>query len=277
MESIGIIYFNTASETKTITEYHFLKRIDAHVYIDEIEVKENNLNQLHQLYQKTKIIPKTSQPATGTIIEELEKMLEEFENVLILAPSSNLSGIYQNVYCCMEMLDQAKQNRVHLLKTRSFAIGEYIMLKEAINLVTSNESVDKIVSELEELSQKIATFIFPGDLKFLQKSGRVNTGQLLLGKIAQLKIMLYHREPVVELYKKARGKKNLLRYIDQAIKDQPIQEIYLGSIGIDSVFYQQVKAIVQANNINLIDTGDTSIIAGSHLGPNSFGLAMVLK
>lgn len=277
MESIGIIYFNTASETKTITEYHFLKRIDAHVYIDEIEVKENNLNQLHQLYQKTKIIPKTSQPATGTIIEELEKMLEEFENVLILAPSSNLSGIYQNVYCCMEMLDQAKQNRVHLLKTRSFAIGEYIMLKEAINLVTSNESVDKIVSELEELSQKIATFIFPGDLKFLQKSGRVNTGQLLLGKIAQLKIMLYHREPVVELYKKARGKKNLLRYIDQAIKDQPIQEIYLGSIGIDSVFYQQVKAIVQANNIKLIDTGDTSIIAGSHLGPNSFGLAMVLK
>lgn len=276
MNNIGIIYFNSASRTPIMKNAQNTKVINLHVYVDAEEVKENNLNVLYDLAAKNKSVPKTSQPATGEIYTEIIDMLEHYQDVLIMTPSTDLSGTHQNVVVSVDMLDEKVKKRVHIIQTRSFALSEMIITTRALELIDAGLSIDELIPQLNVLAKKITTFIFPGDLDFLRKSGRVNLGQLILGKMARLKLMIRHVEPTADVYQKARGQKMLFKLIDQEIKNNNIEEIYLGSLGVKPAVYEKVKEIVIENDIKLIDTDDASIIVGSHFGPNSFGLAMVL-
>lgn len=276
MNNIGIIYFNSASRTPIMKNAQNTKVINLHVYVGAEEVKENNLNVLYDLAAKNKSVPKTSQPATGEIYTEIIDMLEHYQDVLIMTPSTDLSGTHQNVVVSVDMLDEKVKKRVHIIQTRSFALSEMIITTRALELIDAGLSIDELIPQLNVLAKKITTFIFPGDLDFLRKSGRVNLGQLILGKMARLKLMIRHVEPTADVYQKARGQKMLFKLIDQEIKNNNIEEIYLGSLGVKPAVYEKVKEIVIENDIKLIDTDDASIIVGSHFGPNSFGLAMVL-
>lgn len=276
MKNIGIIYFNSASLTPIMKEATNTKMIDLHVYVGEQEVPENNLELLYKLSAQEKQVPKTSQPSTGEIYEVINDILKEYNDVLIMTPSTNLSGTHQNVQISVDMLEEQLKQRVHIVQTRSFALSEMIITTRALELIQNGETVSQIVPQLDELSRKIATYIFPGDLDFLKKSGRVNLGQLILGKMARLKLMIRHVEPSADVFKKARGQKMLFKYINEEIQNNNVQKIYLGSMGVSDEVYQNVIEIIQANNIELIDSEEASIIVGSHFGPNSFGFAMVL-
>ncbi len=275
MENIGIIYFNSASTTPKMQQATNTRVINLHVFVGEDEITDNDIYHLYKVAEQQKQIPRTSQPSTGEIFLAVTEMLEQYQEILIMTPTTMLSGTHQNVVTTVEMLSTEQQERIHIIQTRSFALSELIITDYALTLIEQGKDIQTIINELEALAPRIETFIFPGDLNFLRKSGRVNLGQLLIGKMVNLKLMIRHVEPSADVFRKARGTKSLMKALEEVITKDDVQKIYLGNLGVKPEIYEQVKQLITKHNIELIDTKEASFLMGCHFGPNSFGLAVI--
>ncbi len=276
MKEIGIITFNSAFKTKKIEECNFIETINLEVEVDGKSFTNKTIEQMSLEVNRVKKIPKTSQPTSAAFLETYEKMLKEFNDVIVLTPDKELSGTHQNAVLSKDMLESGSE-RIHIVETRSFALSETFLAETAIDLILENKSLNEVIDRLEELSHKITTYIVPGNFEYLKMSGRVNVTQLLVSKIMSLKLLIKNKDSHNEVYKKARGFKGILKEIQKEVQTNTNKDmIYYGSL---SPIDEEIKAfsLIIKTEAKTISTTDGSVVMAAHFGPGTIGFMIVEK
>ncbi len=278
MEKLGLILCSTISKTEQILSDEIVNYITLSTNFTNEEVKSGEMN-LTDYFAKVDAegeVPKTSQPSTGEIINVIEQAIPKYENIIIVTISELLSGTHQNVVLALDSFDEATKSKVAIVNSNCIAMTEtlvYDMIQEKKDELAFTE----LVEYLRDYTLKFKTYAVPGSLKFLKLSGRVNTSQLLIGALVNIKTLIKADHKTVDLFHKGRGYKSVFKKLDEELTLYKPSLVYYTSILEDSKVHSAMMDLFAKHNVKVVETNEADIVAGTHFGPGSFGFSIVAE
>lgn len=199
---------------------------DNHVYIVPLRLivnnecyKENIEINAEQFYNKMRQHDKvgSSQPPIGEFVELYERLKEEYDEIIAIHCSSELSGTF---HTSMQAADMAGVDVIGIdSKVGAYPIREMIL--RGIHWQQAGCSALEIKGRIGNIIEEMSFYLIPASLSQLHRSGRLSGSQLLLGQLMRIHLLLKFDEgkivvvDKIRTYKKTKHK--LLETIQQDI------------------------------------------------------------
>ena len=157
--------------------------------------------------------PVTSQINVGQFSETFKSVIHSGNDVLYLGFSSGLSGTYQSAEMAKQLvLDEIPSARITTVDTLAAASGEGYLVKEAVKLRDNGASLDEVVVAMQDLIQRLRSWVMADDLYHLARGGRISKTAATVGTLVNIKpIIDVDPEGQLRQVGKIRGKKKALK------------------------------------------------------------------
>lgn len=194
MKNILIVTDSTSAMNFEIAEKWGIELIPLSVVINGKEFKDMIEISKEVLYEKLKegLVPTTSQPNLGYILEKMEAWKKaEYDAIIIFTCSSDLSGTNHAFHLAKE---ESGLRNVYVVDTRS--VGATIMDVAicAKQMVDAGKDVDDILNMADIKLQNQFSFLYPATLAQLKKGGRISPIAASMASLLKLKPLLYLKE-----------------------------------------------------------------------------------
>lgn len=236
----------------------------------DLNVKEF-LKKSEELYEKSGILPTTSQPAIGECIDMYKDILKDFDEIVYITISQKMSGTYQSGVLAAEEFD----GKVTVIDSKTTSFGTYIPGVVAANLAKEGKDVAEIVEVVNKIIEESEVYFVVSDLKHLQRTGRIGAAAATIGNALQLKPVLTIANGEVTQYEKVRNVKKAHKKIVSYFEEKNLTENDLICItGADADEYEAfIKGEVLSLFPNIkIMREDLSPVIAVNTGPGTTGL-----
>lgn len=243
---------------------------------DPVDSSKMDLDTLFTKVNETGKVPQTSQPTPFAIESAINKGLENFDNLVIITPHSEISGTYQN--CINVASNSEKSENIHVFQSNGgIAITEAMLIDYALELAEQEVEFNEMINKLNEFNSRLVIYSFPEDFSYLKVSGRVNGATaLILNKLnIRVVIKMEGGKPIID--NKGRGEKSVLKYISNEFDSTKIDSVYYTSIKDNSKMREAVLKLLSDNGMTPEITEEANSVPAAHLGPNNFGLGVLHK
>lgn len=174
----------------------------------------------------------TSQPTPQSVITLWEELLQEYDEVIHIPMSSELSGSCQTAM----MLAMDFDGRVSVVNNQRISVTLRQSVLDALELIKYGKNAEEIKEILENDGLNSSIYIMLDTLYYLKKGGRITPAAAALGTILNLKPVLQIQGEKLDAYAKARSKKHG-------------KEIMMRAIAND--ISQRFGGITEENNVHL--------------------------
>lgn len=221
--------------------------------------------------------PITSQPVIGEVVHHLTELLEQYENILCISLSSQLSGTYSGFVQAAEMVDAT---RIHVIDTENTGPLEWLLAEHALMLAEQGQSFNAITKTMQELVQHARVFVYIDTLTYLAKSGRLSGAKALVGNIIQMKTNLAFRNGKPEVIDRIRtAKKAVFQMVDSALSElnEHTQTLYIGYADSSRPdFLDEIRSYIISRkpNINIREMIIPAVL-GNNAGPGGYGVSYI--
>jgi len=278
---IKILTDSTNDLSKEIIENMSIGVMPLYVNFDEEQYKDGINLQEPELYKKVDKfgkLPKTAAPSVGDFIEFFKPYVDEGYDILFLPVSFQMSSCGQNAIIAAE---EFKNSKIYVVDSANLSTGIGLQLCAAYDMVQKGLSIEEIVENLKEISDKVKTAFTIETLDYLYKGGRCNALQALLSSMLNIKPIIKVKEGKMIVGAKIRGKKKkALDYmIDEALqyKDKMLYNrlfITHTSGSEDEAIYIKEILEKELKDINIYITNAGCVIA-SHCGRKTIGILFI--
>lgn len=229
-----------------------------------------------QLYEKinnAKVVPKTSQPSVGKFVELYEKLKTEYEHVIAVHISGELSGTIESSRAGMEMADI--DGEIVDSKAMSYIITT--LLYKGMELSKSVDDHKEIAAKLREEALNAENYILLGSLDQFHKGGRMSKTQFLLGNLLQIKpIITIKTNGQFDLFQKVRSEKKalkrLLELLASAREKNTVSEVQIMHGNVLAKALELKKKVEQEFPDIDIVIGEISSTIAAHAGEGTLVL-----
>ena len=198
-----------------------------------------------QFYEKlieSDIMPTTSQASPAAFAREFERAVNNGYDVVTVTVSSKLSGTYQSAMIAAEDFP----GKVHVVDSKSVAIGEGILAQLALDLAQSGMSAAQIADRLIIERDKIKVIAMLDTLEYLKKGGRISKTLAFAGGLLSIKPVVSIENGEIKILGKARGSKQgnnlLIQQIELSGGVDFERPVLLGYTGIsDELLKKYIK------------------------------------
>ncbi len=241
--------------------------------------KENREVYVHfykELRDKAKIT--TSLVAREHCDQVIKPILENGEDVLVLAFSSGLSGTYQNICTAAEDYRvEFPERKIIVVDTLCAALGEGLAVHYAVQLKNEGKSMEEVADWVENNKLNICHIFTIDDLFFLKRGGRLSGTGAVFGTLLGIKPLL-HTANDGKLYVtgKTRGRKSSLDFLVDSLEKKGVnledQDIFIvhGDCEEDAKYVkEQIKKRYRVKSIlyNYLDP-----VIAAHSGPGTLAV-----
>lgn len=197
--------------------------IDGKVYKDYIEIQSHELLDI----LNKGIIPTTSQPSIGDILEAFENTNED---ILMLTIGDGLSGTYQSANAARTMTN--KQEKIHIIDTKTLAGAYHYLVEKAIQLNKEEKEINQIILELKDSIEHSYSYVIPSDFQFLKRCGRLTSIAAQVGGLLKIVPVLTLTEDrkKIEILSIKRTNKKALESIIQSLLNKGVNDSYRISV-----------------------------------------------
>ena len=236
-------------------------------YLDGVNLDNE---QFYGFLTSNEVFPKTSLPSLETVETEVNKALDQGDQVIFLTLSSGISGTYNAI----RMMYQDNPN-VRVVDSKC-AVGGMRILVSEINKMR-DQPLDDIVARLNEIIPNIKVMAIPETLAYLYKGGRLSKTKYLLGSILLVKPIIGIDQSFVHVFAKKHGMKAAMKYLTDVIENYADRNFEI----IPTYTYNKknVDALVDMASDEckklMVHYDDISHAIASHWGPNAFGYIFV--
>ncbi|MEK4003195.1 DegV family protein [Paenibacillus sp. FSL H3-0333] len=196
-----------------------------HVYIVPLRLIVNNecyrenidIN-ADQFYDKMRQHDKvgSSQPPIGEFVELYERLKEEYDEIIAIHCSSELSGTFNT---SMQAADIAGVNVIGIdSKVGAYPIRE--MLLRGIHWQQAGCSAQEIKNRIDNIIEEMSFYIIPASLSQLHRSGRLSGSQFLLGQLMRIHLLLRFDEGKIVVVDKIRTFKKTKQKLLETIQEE---------------------------------------------------------
>lgn len=245
------------------------------IFKDQVFVEaEYAATQFYERMRSERQLPTTSQPTTGEYITLLEQLKSDgYTDCIAIHLSSGISGTYQNAITAGEMVEGINMYAFDS-EIACMVAGMYTLRAAELKDILSPE---RIIEELKLIRADSKAYFLVDDLKNLQKGGRLNGAQAIIGSMLQVKPILHFEDKVIVPYDKVRTKKKAVQFVQNKIKQEvaapaTIVVIHANAEEEADAMIQHFKS--QLPEVDVIKSYFGPVI-GTHLGEKALGVGYV--
>ena len=284
MEKIAIVMDSTAYLPDELTKELNIRTVYLNIVIDGNSYKEVIDMPLDKYYDYLKnpnnSFPTTSQPAIGEVVSCLEKLKEEgYTDVIAIALSSGISGTFSSYSVADLMVDGIN---VHPFDSEVACHAEgYYAIKTA-GLIKEGKSSKEIIATLDEMKKVSKAYFMADDLSHLQRSGRLNGAQAIVGNLLQVKPLLHFEDKVIVPFQKIRTYKKVVLRIyelfDEFYRQHKDENISVCILHVDAIEKaEEIKNYMKEvyPDVNVEIDAITPVVS-THLGIGAIGFAWTI-
>ncbi|MFD0050263.1 DegV family protein [Actinomycetes bacterium NPDC127524] len=183
------------------------------VYLEEVDL---TAEQFYEEVKRADKLPTTSQPPIGKFVEKFEELARDYDAVISIHLSSGISGTYQGAIAAGDMVDNVD---VYAFDTEISCMVQGFYAIEAAQMANDGKSPQEILERLEEMKASARAYFMADDLRHLQRGGRLNSAQALIGSLLQVKPLLHFVNKVIVPFEKIRTRKRALKRISDLLAE----------------------------------------------------------
>lgn len=272
------ISVETASDfSKELIKENDIKVVPFTVFLGDKDYKDGEItcDQIIEFVEKNKVLPKTGAVNRITYEEHFTEILKEYDGIIHISLSSELSSAYENALAVSKEL-----KNVFVIDSRSLSTGIALLALYAKKLVSAGEKIESVYNKvLERVPNVSASFILKR-VDYLYKGGRCNALVYLGANLLKIRPQIILKDGKMVSGKKYRG--NFEHGVNTYCKDV-LEEF--NTPDLDTAFLTYTTASEEAIEIaknHLINRGFKNIYitrAGgtitSHCGENCLGILFI--
>lgn len=188
-------YILSCCSTADLTREHFetrdIKHIYSHYALDGKEYPDDlGLSMdFHDFYQAmvNGADTKTSQINSEEFIEYFTPYLEEGKDILHVALSSGISGVYNSaVIAANELAEKYPERKIYVVDSVTASGGYGLLMDKLADLRDEGKSIDEVHDWVEENKLELHAWFFSTDLTFFVKGGRVSKTSGFVGGLLNI-------------------------------------------------------------------------------------------
>ena len=198
------------------------------------------------------------------------------KRIIFLDMTRPLSSSYK--YCdeaIAELKEEYPDNEIVNVDTRCVSGGLGLLVKNVTRLYEAGETMESVLSWIEENKLRIAHRFTVDDLNYLKRGGRVSNASALVGTLLSIKPVLYvPDEGTLVAAQKVRGRKAALNSIIESVGKDPIDpenpEFLINHADCfeDAAYVRdRIKEMYPGARVDISGLG---VVIGAHCGPGLF-------
>ena len=249
-----------------------------HTYLDQQDITSL---EVFETMEKEDIMVMTSQPATGELVNILQRIKDAgYDEVIGLPIATGLSSTLNGMKVASEMVDIP----ITLIDTKRTAGNQKYLVFTAAKLVQEGKSIKEIQVILEDMIQHSGTIIMAPNLEHLKKGGRITPAVALLASM--LKIV-----PVMELNYDLGGKIDVLGKVRTLSKAKATLVNRMVELGVNAKEYKITiehvlceSSALDVKQMVLDKIGEVELelrelpaVVGAHMGVGGIGVQYIKK
>lgn len=220
----------------------------------------------------------TSQISPQTFYDHISPIAERGEDVLLVSMSSGISGSYNSAMIAKDMLEESFPDRVFMVfDSLAASLAEGIAVLKAIDFREQGMSIKKCYDALMELRKRIYQIFTVGDLKHLQRTGRLSNAAMTIGSLLKIHPILKGNE-LGQIVNTAivRGSKNAIKALaakyHKLVKNPEDQVVGIAHADNQEDADALKELICAENPPKEVLTVCYEPVTGSHVGPSTVAL-----
>lgn len=224
-----------------------------------------------------KLLPKTSQPSVGELVEFFEGIKAEgYEEVIVTTISAHLSGTINGVIQASQMVEGLN---IIAFDTKTVCINEGKFALKAAQMIQDGEETDTIIKTLEKMRDNNKIFFAVGDLAYLVKNGRLSGASGFFGNLLQIKpILELMPDGTIQAVEKIRTTKKALdrccEKFNEYVNGHKYEVVMICTA--NSMVEYLEKAMSEKCGINDTIKSYCSPVVGCHVGGEAIGISVFL-
>lgn len=247
--------------------------INNQIYYDRADLQPADF---YQLIKEADDVPKTSRITPEKFKQVFQKALAEYDQVLVIAFSSKLSGILESAVIAKREL---KSERITIIDSKAASVGQGLLVYQAARWLQEGKDLETVVQTLMEDASRLEHIFAVGDLEMLKRGGRISKTKAVMANVLNIKPILHIQDGKILPYDKVRGKKRMVSYLLEEIEkkaDNPESQIIALTHSENEKYALQLKAEIESNFKPVeVFISEIGAAVGSHAGPGT--LAVVFK
>ena len=243
--------------------------IDEKTYVDGVNItREKFVEEM----DSSKDLPKTSQPSIGTFMEVIDKVPEDYTDILLLMMTPSISG---TINAARQVADMSDRN-VEVIDTEFTDRAQGFQVIKAAQLAQEGKSVAEIKEALDEVREHTYLYMGVTSIENILRGGRLSRFAGTLSTILNINLVLIVKNNTLSIAKRGRGRKTIEKYMDNVIEEiKGLKNIKaIGISYVDKMEYvnelkEKLAEIV--TNVPLLIRVTSPVIA-THAGSGAFAI-----
>ncbi len=227
-----------------------------------------------QKLKASSTLPRTTAPYPSLYNPILDRLTSAEDEILIISPSSKMSGTYSRAVVAAREYPQA---HITVIDTPLLGAGLGTVVRLAVDWVTQGLSIPAISAKIKEMATRNRTYFLVETLEYLQKGGRIGAAKALLGSLLQVKPLLGLADGEVCVIESQRtSKKAMQSFVERIVRECPKSEqAYLnimhgGVIDQAQKLAAELKQKMRIGEIPILDLPSAILVHG---GPGVLGIS----
>lgn len=228
----------------------------------------------------------TSQPSEFAFDETCEKLLKDYDEVVVIPITTGLSASCPNSIRYAEKYN----GKVQVVDNRRVSVMQKESVMEAIELVKLGKSAKEIKEILEKDKDKSICYIYVDTLKYLKKGGRISPAAATIANVLHVKPILYSDcgakfEKMGMVMAMAQAKKKMIEKIKSDLETKYKEPYEKGIICISVAHTENLEQaekfkeqiLREIPNINFRFVDPLSLSVSAHIGPGALAIALTVN
>lgn len=239
-----------------------------------LDVVEINISEFHRRLSEGPIHPSTTQPNPEDFTIFFDKLADNYDGIVAILISSELSGTVNSALVAMEAYDRIP---VRVIDSRSTSMGLGLAVLAAARAASEGKSMDEVEQAARDVCAKVKVLFVVDTLEYLHKGGRIGGASRFLGTALGLKPLLHLNDGRVDALERIRTKRKaierMLELAAEYFNGQPVHMSVIHAAVPEEA--EALKSTVQ-ERFNCIDLHitDLSPAIATHAGPGTLGIAI---
>lgn len=275
--SVRIIVDSTADLNPVLESKMTIVPLTVHFgdeeYIDGVTITHK---EFYEKLVESDVLPTTSQASPAAFAEVFEEIVNAGETAVVITVASKLSGTYQSAMIAA----QDYPGKIHVVDSKTVAIGTGILAELALRLAESGMSAQEIADRISEEQDKVCLVALLDTLEYLKKGGRISKTVAFAGGVLNIKPVVCVKNGEILMLGKARGSKQgnnlLVSEIEKAGGVDFDKPVLLGYTGLSDAllnkYVEDSRALWEDDADALCKVVIGSVI-GTHAGPGAIAVA----
>lgn len=279
---VGIVADSTCDLSQELVEKYKVAVLPLHILLGEDEYEDGRDIHPEEIYcwsDENGTTPKTSAPSMESAVELLQRVSQEYEEIVCFSISGQMSTSGNVMQ--LAAAEAGLAERVTVVDSENLSTGIGLLVVEAAIMAQEGHSAEEIVDRMEELKPLVRASFVVDTLVYLHRGGRCSGLAAMLGGTLRLHPQIVVENGKMHSNKKYRGslEKALAAYakdLEPAMRKAKKDRVFITHSGCAAETVDMVRSYLQQLEIfdEILETRAGGVIS-SHCGPGTLGILFI--